>query len=210
MPTVRPDFDRAPGLDRAVALARLALVFGTVERITLHPDRTRAETDTTHTVMLALIACDLAPGHLDLGLVAQFAVVHDLIEAKTGDVQTLVIDEAGRRKKETDEALAMLSLRDEFGADSWLVTMLEAYEHQLSPEARFVRLLDKVLPKIVHLLSGCAGAKKVTDFVGFKESHRKQREKLLAEYGDVAPEIHALLAEAMAASERAWEESTWR
>jgi hypothetical protein len=35
--------------------------------------------------------------------------------------------------------------------------MIYRYEKQVEPEARFVRGLDKCLPKIVHLLDGCAG-----------------------------------------------------
>jgi hypothetical protein len=45
------------------------------------------ESDTDHTVMLALIACALAPivdARLDVGLVAQYALVHDLVEAYAG------------------------------------------------------------------------------------------------------------------------------
>lgn len=46
----------------------------------------------------------------------------------------------------------------EFGTRlPWFPAMIGAYEQQELPEARFVRALDKVMPKIVHLLDGCTG-----------------------------------------------------
>jgi hypothetical protein len=34
---------------------------------------------------------------------------------------------------------------------------LRRYEHQQLPEARFVRGVDKILPKLVHLIDRCTG-----------------------------------------------------
>jgi len=81
-----------------VRLGQLALAFGRVNRITRHEDGTTPESDTDHTVMLGLIACALAERwypHLDRGLVAQYALVHDLVEVYAGDTPTLAIDAAG-------------------------------------------------------------------------------------------------------------------
>ncbi len=61
-------------LDRAVDIAKLALQFARVRRVTRHEDGRRPEFDSDHTVMLAILACDMAPEGLDLGLVAQFAI----------------------------------------------------------------------------------------------------------------------------------------
>ena len=52
----------------------------------------------------------------------------------------------------------MERLDGEFGQRlPWVTSTLARYEAQTLPEARFVRGLDKCLPKIVHLLDGCAG-----------------------------------------------------
>lgn len=199
-------------IERAKALAQLALAFGRVERVTRHEDGVRPETDTDHTVMLAVVACDLAPPDLDAGRIAQYAIVHDLVEAITGDVQTLTIDAAGRVAKEAREAAALAQLVERFGRDSWLGATLVRYEEQADAEARYVRLVDKVLPKLTHLFNGCIAARQLTDIQGFIASHEAQRVKLLAQYGGdprLLPAL-ALLHEAMVASEAAWPRSAQR
>jgi putative hydrolases of HD superfamily len=148
--------------DAVTDLGRLALAFGRIDRTAVyHPDGHTPESDTDHTVMLGWVACSLAaryfPG-LDVGLVAQFALVHDAPEVYAGDTPTLRIDAAGRAAKADREAAAVTQLNREFsGRLPWLPTLLAVYEEQEMPEARFVRGVDKVLPKIVHMLDGCAG-----------------------------------------------------
>jgi putative hydrolase of HD superfamily len=145
-----------------VELGRLALAFGRVDRTAVyHPDGVTPESDTDHTVMLGWVACSLAarffPG-LDVGRVAQFALVHDAPEVYAGDTSTLRIDHEGRRRKAERERAAAERLDAEFGGSlSWLPDLVAGYERQELPEARFVRGVDKVLPKVVHLLDGCAG-----------------------------------------------------
>lgn len=148
--------------DALVDLARLALQFGRIDRTAVyHPDGKMPESDTDHTVMLGWAACALAARcfpELDLGLVAQFALVHDAPEVYAGDTQTLRIDDAGRSAKAAREAVAVDRLAEEFDRRlPWFPQAIGLYEAQQLPEARFVRGLDKVLPKLVHLLDGCAG-----------------------------------------------------
>ena len=191
---------------RAQALAALALRFSRVERVTRHEDGVRPETDADHVVMLALVACELSPAGLSQPKIAEFAIVHDLVEAYAGDTQTLQIDAAGRAAKDARERAALERLRVEFGAHSWIVFMIEEYERQASPEARYVKLLDKVLPKLTHLTNGCAAARALTDRAGFIASHDAQYHKLVVDYSADwwAPPFLALLREAMLASEAAW------
>jgi putative hydrolase of HD superfamily len=78
---------------KVIELAQLCLRFGRVDRATTHEDGQRHETDTDHTVMLGVIACAFASScglDLDIGKVAQFALVHDLVEAHAGDTNTLL------------------------------------------------------------------------------------------------------------------------
>jgi putative hydrolase of HD superfamily len=146
--------------DAVVRLGELVLKFGQVDRFTYHPDGKRHESDTDHTVMLGLVACALAPhvhADLDLGLVAQYALVHDLVEVYAGDTNTLRIDDAGRISKATREAAAEARIDDEFGDTlPWLPRTIAEYEARQTPEARYVKALDKLLPKITHLLNGLA------------------------------------------------------
>ena len=190
-------------LDRSIALGRLALAFSRVERVTKHEDGIRLETDSDHTVMLAIIACDLAPSGLKRALVAHFAVVHDLVEVHSGDVQTLKIDAGQRLAKAERERLAYLRLAEEFGEASDLCFMIRRYEQQKEPEARFVRLLDKVMPKITHALNGCAAAKLIVNYDGFVAAHEKQHQELSEMYPEF-PEILALLRLSMDHAEACW------
>ena len=149
-------------LARAQALADVALALGEVDRATRHPDG-RPETDTTHTVMLALIAADIAPSlGLDPGEAALFALVHDLVEAYAGDTNTARgLDPHAAAAKAQREALALTRLRDELAASPWVIELINRYEAQAEAVPRLVRYLDKVTPKLTHRRNGCAAVKAI-------------------------------------------------
>jgi putative hydrolase of HD superfamily len=94
-----------------LALGALAMQFATIQRATYLADGTTHETDTDHTVMLGLMGCALAATHeptLDLGKIAQFALVHDLVEAYAGDTDTFnLTSELHRNNKSAREAAAL-------------------------------------------------------------------------------------------------------
>lgn len=188
---------------RALRLARVALAFGRVERVTRHEDGVRPETDTDHTVMLGLIACELAPANLDRAKVAAFALVHDLVEIYAGDVQTLVITPEIIAAKQAREESARTRLTAELGEGSWLAGLLATYEEQREPEARFVRLMDKVLPKLTHAFNECVAAVPLTDRAGFIDAHVRQLQKFQREYPEF-PDTLALLASSMVYAEERW------
>jgi putative hydrolase of HD superfamily len=149
--------------DAVIDLGRLALAFGRINRTACwHPDGQQRESDADHTVMLGWIAPALAqrlyPGELDAALVAQFALLHDMAEVYAGDTPTLRIDDAGREAKAKREHAAGWRIWCEF-IDSlpWIPRTLADYEQQRMPEVRFVRAVDKLLTKIVHLLDGAKG-----------------------------------------------------
>lgn len=190
-------------LSRALTLARISLAFGRVERVTRHEDGVRPETDTDHTVMLGLVACELAPAHLDRAKVAAFALVHDLAEVYAGDTQTLTIAPEAMAAKRAREDAARARLAGELGAGSWLAEILATYERQEDPEARFVRLVDKVLPKLTHAFNGCAAAQALTDRAGFDEAHARQFQKYREEYPEF-PETLELLRASMLHAESRW------
>jgi len=193
-----------PVLERSFLLARLSLQFSRVERVTRHEDGVRPETDTDHSFMLAFIACDLAPGHLDRPLLATFATVHDFPEVVAGDTQTLsTLSLEQRENKERREAAAREWLASELGPDSWLCKMIARYEAQIEPEARFIRLLDKVLPKLTHALNACVAAKSLVTYDEFVAAHREQYTDLIRKYPEF-PETLVLLRESMDHSEACW------
>ncbi len=149
-------------VEAVIDLGRLALAFGRIDRTACyHPDGITKESGTDHTVMLGWIAPALAERffpRLDAGPVAQFALVHDAVEVFAGDTPTLRISGQGRAGKAAREHAAAgewdLRFDDRL---PWMPQMIRRYEAQLEAEARFARGVDKILPKIVHLLDGAAG-----------------------------------------------------
>lgn len=151
--------------DALVAAGRLALDFGRVDRITYHPDGLTPESDTDHTVMLGLVACAIAAQHfplLDVGRIAQYALVHDLVEVYAGDTPTLRMPTADiKADKQAREHAAFERIVTEFGTTlPWLPLTIGEYEAKALPEARFVKALDKLLPKVTHMLNGAVTIQK--------------------------------------------------
>lgn len=136
-------------------LAEISLSFGLVNRRTKHPDGT-LESDSTHSIMLSLVCCSLASEHypeLDLGLISQMCVIHDLHECISGDVQTLRISQEEIEEKEQSELIAVSNLKEDLPL--FWSNIISRYHSQTCPEARFVRSIDKILPKLTHLLNNC-------------------------------------------------------
>lgn len=152
-------------VDAIVDMAALALAFGRINRLTFHPDGVRPETNTDHTVMLGLLAPALADvlyhDTMDKGRIAELALVHDVPEVYAGDTHTLrhLSDDARSRKK-LREARAVERLDESFGTKMpWLLVRIAEYESLATPEARFVKALDKILPKLTEILNDGATCK---------------------------------------------------
>jgi 5'-deoxynucleotidase YfbR-like HD superfamily hydrolase len=180
--------------DALIDLGRLALAFGRIDRTACyHPDGVMKESDSDHTVMLGWVAPALAARcfpQLDIGLVAQFALVHDMPEVYAGDTPTLRIDNAGRAAKAEREHQAVRRLMAEFGNHlPWVPSTVLLYEEQREPEARFVRGLDKCLPKIVHLLDGATGLREQgmgsAELAEVFERQREDMEGYVGEFADL-------------------------
>jgi putative hydrolases of HD superfamily len=145
-------------IEPVLELGSVALDFSRVKRITYHQDGLTPESDSDHTVMLGWLACALAeklyPDELNLGLVAQFALVHDAPEVYAGDTPTLRIDGPGRAAKAEREQAAIDRLCGEFDESlPWFPATIMRYERQVLREARFVRGVDKLLPYLTDLLN---------------------------------------------------------
>lgn len=171
-------------VEAALALGKLALAFGRTNRATFHEDGQRPETDSDHAIMLGLVALTMCPAELDAGLVARFVLVHDLIEAYAGDTNTAFPTPMTRAAKAAREAKALEQLNVEFAEIApWLVEMIAQYEEQAAPEARFVRYLDKAMPKITHILNGCSAIKAWgRTLADVAASHDRQLARLDAHY----------------------------
>ena len=175
-----------PLLSVALTLADLCLRFGQVRRVTRHPDG-EFESDTTHTVMLTLIVIEVAPlAGCDPGLAAQFAAVHDFPETFALDTNTArELSPEAAAVKAAREASAMRQLGEMLDG-SRTMDLLRRYEAQQEPEARLVRYLDKVLPKLTHYLNGGLALRTLGMTVeDMRESHGRQGAKLSAQYPEL-------------------------
>ena len=192
--------DPAEVLPSILALVELSFKFSRTIRITYHEDRVTRESDTDHTVMLALVACAFAERcapWLDLGLVSRFADIHDLIEAECGDTNTLAMGEAGKVDKARREAKALEVIRERFAALPYIATTIDRYESLADPEARFVKVLDKALPRLTHALNGGVALREQDiDLATVSDINWKQEIEIGTTYGADQSEAMQLLVAA--------------
>lgn len=192
-----------PHSEKLIEVARLSLKFAKVNRVTLHEDGVRPESDTDHTVMLSIAACALADAlykdRLDVGKIAQFAIVHDLVEAHVGDVNTINISNESRAEKERREQESLRLIERDFSSVfPWIHTMTASYERRDTPEARFIKTLDKALPKITNTLNKGAALRKLgTSYEEIKRHFRTQTDNYRGKYGEEFPELLDILEELM-------------
>lgn len=115
--------------------------------------RWRKETNAEHSWSVGVLACSLAPRidpELDIGLVAQFASVHDLVEIFAGDTEPYGHPHhlAGKNER---EARALERLAQEYGDFEWLVDTIRRYEAKDTPEALYVCAVDKLTPLMARI-----------------------------------------------------------
>jgi putative hydrolase of HD superfamily len=145
--------------DYLLKIGEVTVAFAAIERAPLY-QHDRPENDVEHSFHLALSAIEIATHYhpeLDTGLVAQYSLVHDLPELYAGDIQTFNITPEERKQKEQSEKLATKRLVKELPPH--MAQLLERYEEQVEPEARFVRFIDKLLPAIIHSVAPNANRK---------------------------------------------------
>jgi putative hydrolase of HD superfamily len=175
--------------DRLLTLGEFTVRFAAVERAPRYPNGDR-ETDVEHSYHLALSATELAADYypdLDVGLVAQFSLVHDLPEVYTGDTWTFNISDEDRSKKEQAEKEATKKLFQEL--PPYTAQLLERYEQQTEPEARFVRFVDKLLPAIINIMAGQANTFKEDYGMASAAQVRANREARTAKLQAMFPEF---------------------
>jgi len=124
--------------------------------------------------------------------------VNDLVEGYAGDTDTFGMhkDENKKSDKGRREAEAFERLERELGKTfPWIINTIREYESLESREARFVKTLDKLTPKITHgLNSGVA----VSSLEAFEEHCDHQLRKLRETYGadqEVVLDLYAALVE---------------
>mgnify|MGYP001160897105 FL=1 len=92
------------------------------------------ESVAAHSWGMSMLALKLTPSHLNLERVLSLCIVHDVPEVRVGDLTP----HDDTSSKAEDEHRAMQEL-----APEWVV-LLEEYEQGQTPEAKFVKQLDKL------------------------------------------------------------------
>lgn len=139
-------------------LSELIVPFYLVKRdMRVTQGRRRLENDAEHSWGLALLACALAPQvdtSLDVGKIAQFAVVHDIVELYAGDTTPWGAQQNVMSKKQR-EAKSLTKIKRKFKAFPWITQTIDEYDSHLSNEARFVWAVDKYINQFMrHLDDG--------------------------------------------------------
>ena len=138
-------------------IAEFVLQFREQKRA-IYYGKEKIENDVEHSLMLAIAALYLAvevfPDNMDtLKLVIQ-GLVHDMTEVVDGDVASWTLTVEEHHKKSAKEAEGLVETLNKI--PGIIGEQLAEYSTHSSPEARFLRVLDKVLPLAVRLLAEIA------------------------------------------------------
>lgn len=126
----------ATSLLDAVALKQVARA-GWVRRGIGAPESVAA-----HSWGVAWLVVALAPATLDRGRALEYAVLHDLAEARVGDLTPA--DGVAAAEKHRREAVGLREVVGGLAGGEALVATWERYERQEDAEARFVRQCDRL------------------------------------------------------------------
>jgi 5'-deoxynucleotidase YfbR-like HD superfamily hydrolase len=112
------------------------------------------ESDARHSVHLSALAVPYALEYypdLNPHKIAAYSLMHDVVEAYTGDVPTLGISTEALAHKHAAEQVALLDFtRDYEKRFPQFVRMVETYESLADDEAKYVKSFDKLDPGFTH------------------------------------------------------------
>lgn len=138
----------------AIQIGALASKLAQEERTIVSKPGGRPENVSEHSHMLALVAEALAEEYfpeLNSNKVASYAIVHDVVEAYVGDTPTHIISASDLQKKHHGEQEGLAQLKKEYAHLPKLIARIENYETQRDAESRFVRMVDKLMPQLIHI-----------------------------------------------------------
>ncbi len=121
--------------------------------------RGKQNTVAAHSWRLALMALIIGPEcrvRLNMGRTLSLALVHDLGEAKTGDIDAYEQMLAGKKmtvRKTAKEDEAMREMTGDIAFGKSVYDLWREYTDQRTVEARFVRALDKI-EGFLHIAEG--------------------------------------------------------
>lgn len=144
-------------VDTLLVFAKLTNQLSATERFINLPKIDRRENVSEHSAQLALVAWFLLDKNdlpLDRCKVLQYALIHDIVEANTGDFPTHLADfDFEKKQKLESQSIKYLKKEIPFGEALW--ESYDEYSKLDSEESKFVYALDKLLPIINIYLDSC-------------------------------------------------------
>lgn len=98
-----------------------------------------------HVALMALALAEHAREPVDTGRVVKMLLVHDVVEIDAGDTYVYAPGAHGKEAREREAAERLFGLLPEDQGRE-LRALWEEYEAQASPEARFARSVDRLMP----------------------------------------------------------------
>lgn len=175
----------------ALQLAALSSRLALEDRTLVNHITGRPENVAEHSAMLAIVASAIAEAYypeLDANLVCRFASIHDAVEAYVGDVTTHDIDEKGLDDKAKKEARGLAQLQEDFAALPNFIRLINEYEEQKITEARFVRIIDKWMPALVHFSDKGKTVRSYTNPTKLVDDYKVHASRLRQQFPDF-PEL---------------------
>lgn len=186
---------RLPGISdvahAALQLSALASQLALEDRTLVNHVTGRPENVAEHSAMLAIVAPAIAEEYypdLNANLIGRFASIHDAVEAYAGDTTTHDITDEGLRQKAEREAQGMVQLRKDFTTLPGFIKLIDQYEEQVIPEARFVRIVDKWMPVLVHFSDKGATVRSYTNAKSLVDDYTRHASRLRGQFPDF-PEL---------------------
>ena len=176
-----------------LSLADLCIRYSGVERVPRYHE-THRENDAEHSLMVAVLSVELASTlrpELDRGILSQYATVHDFVEIAVGDTPTYSLTEQELVDKHQREQMALTSLLQTL--PPYTSELLRSYEEQSTPEARFVRAVDKLTPLLVDILGPGRMVMRddygITSVAELIENKLRLDDSMIRRFGEDNPEI---------------------
>jgi 5'-deoxynucleotidase YfbR-like HD superfamily hydrolase len=176
-----------------LSLADFCIRYAGVERVPRYNEKHR-ENDAEHSLMVGILSVELANElrpELDKGLLAQYSNIHDFVEIAVGDTPTYHLTEQELLDKHAIEQAALESLLDTL--PPYTARLLLQYEQQNTPEARFVRAVDKLAPLLVDILGPGKMVMRddygITNVTQLIENKQRLDDSMVRRFGEDTPEI---------------------
>lgn len=129
----------------------------------------RLETDGEHSFDVAMLALyffdvyadDPFIASLDRYKVLKYCIIHDVVEAEAGDISVFAIQNNPELKVEYAKRIAegVETIKKDYDFVPTLGESIECFEELSDPEANFVKILDRLAPFLLQVLTDFASNK---------------------------------------------------